>query len=299
MKTKKIKHSWDDRIFNGVCNLFLFLFILMVLYPLWFVVMASFSDPVYVNNGSPLLLPKGFTLEGYKMVFGDSKVWTGYLNTIIYTVGGTTLGTIVTVLAGYALSRKDLVGSGLIMKLMVFTMYFGGGTIPLYLVVQRLNLLNTRSILIILGSVSVYNIIIVRSFMVSTIPDELHDAAIIDGCGNGHFIGRIVLPLSRAVIAVMVLYIAVGHWNSYFNALMYVTDSSKMPLQLYLREILVLSSSLANSYDMDPELQEKMQQMSMIIKYSMIIVSTAPILCVYPFIQKYFVKGVMIGSVKG
>ena len=233
------------------------------------------------------------------MVFGDSKVWTGYLNTIIYTVGGTVFGTIVTVLAGYSLSRRDLVGRDIIMKLMVFTMYFSGGTIPLYLVVQKLGLLNTRTVLIILGSVSVYNIIIVRSFMVSTIPDELHDAATIDGCGNGHFIARIVLPLSKAVIAVMVLYIAVAHWNSYFNALMYVTDSSKMPLQLYLREILVLSSSLANSFDVDPELQEKMQHMSMIIKYSMIVVSTGPILCVYPFIQKYFVKGVMIGSVKG
>lgn len=299
MNTKKIKHSWDDRIFDWTCNIFLFLFIIVVFYPLWFVVMASFSDPVYVNNGSILIIPKGFTLEGYQMVFGDSKVWTGYLNTIIYTVGGTVFGTIVTVLAGYSLSRRDLVGRDLIMKLMVFTMYFSGGTIPLYLVVQKLNLLNTRTVLIILGSVSVYNIIIVRSFMVSTIPDELHDAATIDGCGNGHFIARIVLPLSKAVIAVMVLYIAVAHWNSYFNALMYVTDSSKMPLQLYLREILVLSSSLANSFDVDPELQEKMQHMSMIIKYSMIVVSTGPILCVYPFIQKYFVKGVMIGSVKG
>jgi len=299
MHTKKLKQSWDDRLFNWICNIFLFLFIIVVFYPLWFVVMASFSDPVYVNNGSFLLLPKGFTTEGYQMVFGDSRVWSGYLNTIIYTVGGTALGTIVTVLAGYSLSRKDLVGRNIIMKLMVFTMYFSGGTIPLYLVVQGLNLLNTRTVLMILGSVSVYNIIIVRSFMVSTIPDELHDAAIIDGCGNGHFIAKIVLPLSKAVIAVMVLYIAVAHWNSYFNALMYITDSSKMPLQLYLREILVLSSSLANSFDVDPELQEKMQHMSMIIKYSMIVVSTAPILCVYPFIQKYFVKGVMIGSVKG
>lgn len=299
MNTKKIKHSWDDRIFDWTCNTFLFLFIIVVFYPLWFVLMASFSDPVYANNGSLLLIPKGFTLEGYKMVFGDSKVWTGYMNTIIYTVVGTVLGTIVTVLAGYSLSRKDLVGRDIIMKLMVFTMYFSGGTIPLYLVVQKLNLLNTRTILFVLGSVSVYNIIVVRSFMASTIPDELHDAATIDGCGNGHFIARIVLPLSKAVVAVMVLYIAVAHWNSYFNALMYVTDSSKMPLQLYLREILVLSSSLSNSFDVDPELQEKMQYMSMIIKYSMIVVSTGPILCVYPFIQKYFVKGVMIGSVKG
>ena len=281
MNTKKIKHSWDDRIFDWICNIFLFLFIIVVFYPLWFIVMASFSDPIYVNNGSILIIPKGFTLEGYKMVFGDSKVWTGYLNTIIYTVGGTIFGTIVTVLAGYSLSRRDLVGRDLIMKLMVFTMYFSGGTIPLYLVVQKMGLLNTRSVLIILGSVSVYNIIIVRSFMASTIPDELYDAATIDGCGNGHFIAKIVLPLSKAVIAVMVLYIAVAHWNSYFNALMYVTDTTKMPLQLYLREILVLSSSLGNSFDVDPELQEKMQFMSMIIKYSMIVVSTAPILCVY------------------
>ena len=299
MNTKKIKHSWDDRIFDWICNIFLFLFIIVVFYPLWFVLMASFSDPVYVNNGSILIIPKGFTLEGYQMVFGDSKVWFGYLNTIIYTVCGTIFGTIVTVLGGYVLSRKDLVGRDIIMKLMVFTMYFSGGTIPLYLVVQKLGLLNTRTVLIVLGSVSVYNLIIVRSFMASTIPDELHDAATIDGCGNGNFIVRVVLPLSKAVIAVMVLYIAVAHWNSYFNALMYVTDSNKMPLQLYLREILVLSSSLANSFDVDPELQEKMQHMSMIIKYSMIVVSTGPILCVYPFIQKYFVKGVMIGSVKG
>ena len=221
------------------------------------------------------------------------------MNTIIYTVGGTLLGTIVVLLAGYAFSRKDLVGGPTVMKLFVFTMYFGGGTIPLYLVIQKLNLLDTRFLMIVLGSVSVYNIIVVRSFMVSNIPDELHDAAIIDGCGNGKFFFQIVLPLSKAVAAVMVLYIAVGYWNSYFNAMMYMTDSSKHPLQVYLRDVLVMSSSLAGNLDLDPEEQMRMEQLTMMIKYAIIVVSTAPILCVYPFVQKYFVKGVMIGSVKG
>jgi putative aldouronate transport system permease protein len=299
MKKNKMKRSWDDRLYDWICNILLILFIVIVAYPLWFVVMASVSDPIYVNNGTFLLYPKGFTLDGYKLVFGDMKVWTGYLNTIIYAVFGTLFGLFVTILAGYALSRKDLVGRSVILKLMVFTMFFNGGTIPLYLVIQKLGLLDTRMLIIMLGSVTVYNIIIVRSFMESSIPDELLEAAKIDGCGNGKFFVQIVLPLSKAVVAVIALYVAVAHWNSYFNSMMYLTDGSKHPLQLYLREILVLSSSLANGADVDPELQQKMEQLTMIIKYAAIVVSTAPILCVYPFVQKYFVKGVMIGSVKG
>ena len=299
MKKNKMKRSWDDRLYDWICNILLILFIVIVAYPLWFVVMASVSDPIYVNNGTFLLYPKGFTLDGYKLVFGDMKVWTGYLNTIIYAVFGTLFGLFVTILAGYALSRKDLVGRSVILKLMVFTMFFNGGTIPLYLVIQNLGLLDTRMLIIMLGSVTVYNIIIVRSFMESSIPDELLEAAKIDGCGNGKFFVQIVLPLSKAVVAVIALYVAVAHWNSYFNSMMYLTDGSKHPLQLYLREILVLSSSLANGGDVDPELQQKMEQLTMIIKYAAIVVSTAPILCVYPFVQKYFVKGVMIGSVKG
>lgn len=299
MKKNKMKRSWDDRLYDWICNILLILFIVIVAYPLWFVVMASVSDPIYVNNGTFLLYPKGFMLDGYKLVFGDMKVWTGYLNTIIYAVFGTLFGLFVTILAGYALSRKDLVGRSVILKLMVFTMFFNGGTIPLYLVIQKLGLLDTRMLIIMLGSVTVYNIIIVRSFMESSIPDELLEAAKIDGCGNGKFFVQIVLPLSKAVVAVIALYVAVAHWNSYFNSMMYLTDGSKHPLQLYLREILVLSSSLANGADVDPELQQKMEQLTMIIKYAAIVVSTAPILCVYPFVQKYFVKGVMIGSVKG
>ncbi|MBQ7841078.1 MAG: carbohydrate ABC transporter permease, partial [Lachnospiraceae bacterium] len=224
VKTYKMKQSWDDIIFKVICDLFLVLFVIVVFYPLYFVVIASFSDPVYVNSGSPLLYPKGLNFNGYIEVFRDKRIWSGYANTIYYTVCGTVLGTMIVILSGYALSRKDLPGSGIIMKLYVFTMYFGGGLIPTYLVVSKLGLVNTRAAVIVMGCVSVYNMIVVRSFMLSNIPDELLDASRIDGCGNGRFFTQIVLPLSKAIIAVMVLYIAVGYWNSYFSAMIYVTD---------------------------------------------------------------------------
>ena len=294
-----IRDSFGDRVFNVVCGAFVLLLILVVAYPLWFVLMASFSDPTYVNNGTILIIPRGFQLDGYKMVFENSRLWITYGNTILYTVLGTALGTMVTVFAGYAFSRKDLVGGSTLMKLFVFTMYFGGGLIPTYLVIDKLGLVNTKALMVILGSVSVYNIIIVRSFMVSNISDDLFDAAKIDGCGNGRFFFQIVMPLSKAVIAIMVLYIAVGHWNSYFNGMMYLSDAKLQPLQVYLREILVLGSSMAANEELDPELQDLMMQMTAIIKYAFIVISTVPILCVYPFIQKYFVKGMMIGSIKG
>jgi len=236
-------------------------------------------------------------------VFKNKDVWTGYLNTLLYTVCGTAFGTASVVMAGYALSKKQLWGGSLIMKLYVFSMYFSGGLIPLYLVIKELNLINNRLLLIVLGSISVYNIIIVRSFMKSNIPEELEDAATIDGCGQGIFFLKIVVPLSKAVISVIVLYIAVSHWNAYFNAMMFMTDEAKYPLQLFLREILLLVSSITNSMAdgeiIDPEYLAQLQTSAQVIKYSMIVVATAPILCVYPFIQKYFVKGVMIGSVKG
>ena len=192
----KIKNmSWDDIVFSVVTKVFLLFMVLITLYPVWFVVVASFSDPVYVNSGTFLIVPKGFTLKGYVEVFKDERIWIGYMNTILYTVTGTILGTMVTVLAGYALSRKDLPGRSLIMKLFVFTMYFSGGMIPFYLVVKSMGLVDTRLSMIILGSVSVYNIIVVRSFMASNIPDELYDAATIDGCGNGRFFGRFCWPV--------------------------------------------------------------------------------------------------------
>lgn len=293
--------SWDDIIFSVVTKLFLLIMVFATLYPVYFVVVASFSDPIYVNNGTFLIFPKGFTLKGYIEVFKDERIWTGYINTIIYTVGGTVLGTLVTLLAGYALSRKDLPGRSIIMKLLVFTMYFSGGMIPFYLVVKGMGLVDTRISMVILGSLSVYNIIVVRSFMSSNIPDDLFDAATIDGCGNGRFFAQIVVPLSKAVIAVIVLYIAVSKWNSYFNAMLFLTDSDKYPLQVFLRQILLAGEAMVNNTEtmQDMAAAAELRNMAMVVKYSVIVVATAPIICVYPFIQKYFVKGVMIGSVKG
>lgn len=298
----KMKQSWDDCIFDIVTNLLLIFFVIVVLYPVYFVLVASFTDPVVVNRGELLLYPVKFTLEGYKKVFENSRVWIGYFNTIIYTIGSVIVGVSIVMMASYALSRRDLIGRGIIMKILVFTMYFSGGMIPLFLVVKKLGLLNTRWVIIILGSVSIYNIIVARSFLMANIPDELLDAAKIDGCGNGAFFFKVVLPLSKAVIAVIVMYIAVGQWNSYFNAMIYLSDSDKNPLQMFLRETLLIMSSLANFNEaaaMDPEYMEQLKKMAQVLKYSLIVVSTAPIMCIYPFVQKYFVKGVMIGSVKG
>lgn len=300
MAKKKLKSTLDDRIFNIICNFFLIALIILVAYPIYFVLVASFSDPNVVNSGKLLLWPSGFTLTGYERVFSDRQIWIGYANTIYYTVLGSAIGTIITLLAGYAFSRKDLPGTSIIMLAFVFTMYFSGGTIPTYLVIDSLGLVNTRFLMVIYGCVSVYNIIVVRSFMVSTIPDELLEAARIDGCGNGRFFVQIVLPLSKAVAAIIALYIAVAYWNSYFYPMLYLTDSTKQPLQLYLRDVLLMTTSIGSSLiDEDPALALELQQAAVVIKYAVIVVSTAPIVCVYPFIQKYFVKGVMIGSVKG
>lgn len=301
-RSKKRQYTWDDRLYDIITNALLVFFVVIVAYPIYFIIVASVSDPVYANNGSVLLFPKGFTLMGYERVFSDARVWTGYMNTIIYTVVGTALGTMIVLLAGYALSRRDLPGSGIIMKLYIFTMYFSGGMIPLFLVVRGMELVDSRWSIILLGCVSVYNIIIVKSFMASNISDELMDAATIDGCGNGMFFFKIVLPLSKAVIAVMVLYIAVSYWNSYFNAMIFLTDTGKYPLQLFLRQILLVASQSGQDLELiqqDPELAEQLATSAQLVKYGMIVVSTAPIICLYPFIQKYFVKGVMIGAVKG
>lgn len=299
-KRRRRKTSPDDFIFDLVTRIFLVGFVIVVLYPLYFVLIASVTDPLYVNSGALLVVPKGFTLLGYQRVFTDKRILIGYANTILYTTLGTTLGVSATMLAGYALSRKDLPGRTLVMMLFVFTMYFQGGMIPYYLVVKGLNLVNSRVFMVLTGSISVYNIIITRSFLAENIPDELLDAARIDGCGNGRFFTQIVLPLSKAVMAVIALYLAVNYWNSYFNAMIFLTDENKYPLQLFLRDILLTASSAGSvNSGLDPEAALKLELMGQVIKYGVIVVSTVPIICVYPFIQKYFVKGVMIGSVKG
>lgn len=293
-------HGMRDRVFELIVSLILACVVITMFYPIWFVLVASFSDPTYVNNGTLLLWPKGFTLLGYQSVFEDQRIWIGYRNTLFYTVLGTSGGTLITMMAGYALSRKDLPFRNILMGYFVLTMYFSGGLIPYYMVVKNLHLTNTRTVLVIISMVAVYNIIITRSFLLGNIPDELFDAARVDGCGHTTFFFKVVIPLSKAIIAVLVLYLAVSYWDSYFNAMIFLTDRSKYPLALYLREILLTAATgAANSRNMDPEAAVKLQTMVQVIKYGVIVVSTLPIICIYPFLQKYFVKGVMIGSIKG
>ena len=290
----------QDIVFNAIVVLILLFLLVIMAYPIYFVLVASFSDPTYVNNGEMLLYPKGFTLLGYEKVFEESRVWIGYGNTLLYTVLGTALGVFFTMMAGFSLSRRELPFRNVIMGYFVFTMYFSGGLIPYYMVIKSLNLTNTRFLMVIISSIAVYNIIITRSFMLSNVAEELRDAARIDGCGDGRFFFQIVMPLSKAIAAVLVLYLAVTYWNSYFNPMIFLTDRSKYPLALYLREILLTVSTNAQaSVTSDASAAAMLQKMSQVIKYGIIVVSTLPIICVYPFLQKYFVKGVMIGSVKG
>lgn len=293
----KIHQTRGDAIVTGVFYAVLFVLIIICAYPVYFVLVASVSNPTYVNSGALLLYPKGFHLNGYKFVLTDWRISTGFVNSVLYTVCGTALGLFCSLAAGYSLSRRDMPGRSALMMIMVFTMYFSGGLIPTYLVVRTLGLVNTRAILIILGSISVYNIILIRTFFTSTIPNELQEAAFIDGCGNMRFFFQFALPLSKAIVAVIALYLAVSYWNAYFNAMIYINDNAKKPLQLFLREILLVTQSTDDQTS--GELTNEFNQLVLIIKYAIIVVSSVPLMLLYPFLQKYFVKGVMIGSVKG
>ncbi|MBE5770284.1 MAG: carbohydrate ABC transporter permease [Clostridia bacterium] len=289
--------TWGDRLVNTIFYIILLVIIVVCAYPIWYTIVASVSDATYVNSGAFILLPKGVHFEAYQYAFAQKDLWNGYVNTILYTVAGTIFGLALCLPCGYALSRKDLPFRGIIMGLFVFTMYFSGGMIPTYLVINKLNLVNTRLILIILGSVSVYNMILIRTFFSSSIPDEMREAAFIDGCSNTRFFVQFALPLSKAIIAVIALYIAVAHWNNYYNALVYTTDRHIQPLQLYLRRLLLVS--IDNESTDNPEEQMKFIQLVQVVRYAVIVMSTLPIMCLYPFLQKYFVQGVMIGSLKG
>ncbi len=271
---------------------------LLVLFPLYFVLIASFSDPNLIYSGEVWLYPKGFTLDGYERIFNDSSIWIGYANSLLYAGLGTLIGVAVTVFAAYPLARKDLVGRSAIMWFLLITMFFSGGLIPTYLLIKDLHMLNTIWALVIPGAGGIFNVIIVRTFFQSTIPDEMWEAASIDGCSNTRFFWSIVLPLSKSIIAVMVLYHVVGFWNGFFDALIYLNDETKYPLQLVLRNILV-QNQVNSGMMVDVESYAAKMRVTELIKYGVIIVSSLPLLILYPFLQKYFVKGVMIGSIKG
>jgi putative aldouronate transport system permease protein len=294
----RIKRSKPDLIFDIINYSLLTLFTLIILYPLYFVIIASFSNPDAIYEGRIYLIPKEITFEGYKKIFEDAAIWTGYANTIKYAVVGTTVNVVLTITGAYPLSRKDLYGRNIFMYIITFTMFFGGGLIPTYLLVKNLGMLDTMWALIMPGAISVWNLIIARTFFQTTIPEELREAAEIDGCSDIIFFTRIVIPLSKALIAIQVLFYAIGHWNAFFSALIYLKDRGKYPLQLILRNILIMNEAAENSV-MDQNSVAEKQRVADLIKYGAIIVSSIPVLILYPFIQKYFVKGVMIGSIKG
>lgn len=295
-----------SQLFQWTVNIIIFAFLVVELYPIIYVISCSVSDPEAVNAGKVFLGPVGFTLEGYKRVLEYKDIWIGYANTIFYTVVGTMINLIVTLPCAYALSRKDLAGSKFFMIFFMITMYIGGGLIPSYLNVKSFGLVNTRAIMVILGALSVYNMIVARSFYTGSIPYELTEAARIDGCSEFANFAKIVMPLSKSLVGVMVLYYGIGHWNSYFNALVYLEDRSKFPLQIFLREVLLQSKLLEETMSNNPMLSAEeiaylaeIERQADLIKYCVIIVSTLPMIIIYPKLQKYFEKGIMIGSVKG
>jgi putative aldouronate transport system permease protein len=299
MSTIRFKRkSTSDAVFDVLNYTMLTLGMLAVLYPLYFVVVASLSDPNAIYAGDVWLYPKGFTLDGYERIFQDAGIWIGYANSMLYAAVGTAISVTLTIFAAYPLARKDFVGRNVFMWFFVLTMFFNGGLIPTYLLVKNLGMLDTIWALVVPGAAGVFNIIIVRTFFQSSIPDEMREAAFIDGCTNTKFFLGMVIPLSKPIIAVMVLFHVVGFWNSFFDALIYLNDEAKYPLQLILRNILV-QNQVSSNMMVDVESYVAKLRVTELIKYGVIIVASLPLLALYPFLQRYFVKGVMIGSIKG
>lgn len=292
------KPTASDKVFQVLNTIFLIFIVAIVLYPLVFVLSASISEPEHLLKGEIWLFPKNITFDSYLRVFKNDAILRGYANTIKYTLVGTTLNLLMTIAAAYPLSRRDFYGRGIITAMMVFTMFFSGGLIPRFLLVRDLGLYNSMWALILPGAVSVWNITIMRTFFQSSVPYEIQEAAMIDGCSNIGILTRVVLPLSMPIIAVMVMFYSVGHWNAYFNALIYLTDRAKYPLQVILREILIQE----NMGDMASFIDEGIIRQMMLaegLKYAVVVVANLPVLMIYPLIQKHFAKGMLIGGLKG
>jgi len=297
-KKRTIVDTKGDAVFYTVVNILIIVILIIILWPLIFIVSSSFSSKEAVLAGRVILWPVDFSLEGYEAVFKTNDVLIGYRNTILYTLFGTALNVALTLAAAYPLSRKDLPGQKFFMFLFTFTMIFNGGMIPTYIVVSKLGILNTPLAMILPGALSVYNMIITRTFLQNSIPKDLYEAASIDGCTDSTYFWKVILPLSSPVIAVITLYYAVGHWNSFFNAFLYITKSELYPLQLVLRNILI-ANQMDSAMIIDLDTMTSKQGLADLLKYSLIVVSSLPVLMMYPFVQKHFVKGVMIGSIKG
>lgn len=294
------RRSASNLVFDIVVVLIAAFAFIVVAYPIYFIIIASFSNSNLVNQGKVLFWIRDFNTFGYEKIFQDSRIWTGYRNTIFYSVVGTLINLAVTLPAAYVFSRKEFREKKVLMPLFVFTMYFSGGLIPGYLVIKKLHLLNTIWAMMIPGAMSVYNMIITRSFMESSIPDDLYEAAQLDGCSHFTYFYKIILPLSKAVTSVIFLYYMVGHWNNFFSGLMYLNKEELQPLQVVLRGILLSNQAFEGGSGAVAEgVGGYAQQYADQIKFAVIIVSTIPVLCIYPVIQKYFEKGVMIGAVKG
>ena len=303
-KHRRIRETKKDRIFNGINLIFWIIVLFIVLYPLWLILIASVSDPDAVLRAEVLLWPVDFSLMGYEAVFQYSDLWGSYLNSIFYTLAGSALSVVVTLAAAYALSRK-FAGKKLVNLAITFTMFFSGGLIPIFLNVVKLGLYDTRAIMIIMNLVSVWNLMVARTYIQTTIPNELYEAAVMDGAGHFTYFFRCVLPLSGTIVAVLSVYYGVARWNDYFTGLVMLRSRSLFPLQLVLREVLASLTSTGNSdtffaayADNLGGLQEALRKAE-VAKYCCIVVSTIPAVLLYIFMQKYFVKGVMIGSLKG
>lgn len=295
---RKVMTGWDDKIFYLAINVFLTFVLLIVLYPLIYIVSSSFSSGTAISTGKVILWPVDFSLDGYYAIFKNKDIMRGYGNSIFYTVVGTSINVVITLITAYPLSRKTLLGRNFFTFIFSFTMIFSGGMVPAYILIRDLRLINTVWAMLVPGALSVYNMIITRTFIQSSIPNELLEASKMDGCSDAKYFYAIILPLSKPVIAVITLFYSVGHWNAYFNAFLYLNKRELMPLQIILREILILNT-IDPTMIVDEELMAARQGMADLLKYSLIIVASVPMLILYPFIQKYFVKGVMIGSIKG
>jgi multiple sugar transport system permease protein/putative aldouronate transport system permease protein len=294
----KTKAFYGDRIYYFCAYTIVSILVIIVLYPMVFIVSASFSAASAVNAGKVWLFPVEPTLFNFKMVLQYKSVYLGYRNTIFYTVCGTAINVMVTLICAYPLSRKGLYGRGFFTFILTFTMIFSGGMIPSYILMRDLKIINTVWAMLLPGALNVTNMIVTRTYFQTSVPNELLEASKLDGCSDTQYFFRVLLPLSHSVIAVIALFYAVGHWNAYFNAFLYLSKKELYPLQLFLREILV-QNQFSSDIMTDPEIAQQLLGLQETLKFAIIVLSTAPLMCLYPFAQKHFVKGVMIGSLKG